>query len=52
MMARIMLNLLEVKTDVSEDSRSQQDVSRVELDTVWTSDLGYRRTIISIASNP
>jgi hypothetical protein len=34
MMTRIMLNLQEVKTD---DSRSQQDVSHVELDTVWTS---------------
>jgi hypothetical protein len=39
MMARLMLNLQEVKTDGNEDSRSQQDVSRVELDTVWTSDL-------------
>jgi hypothetical protein len=37
MMTRIMLNLQEVKTDVFDDSRSQQDVSHVELDTVWTS---------------
>jgi hypothetical protein len=36
MMTRIMLNLQEVKTD---DSRSQQDASHVELDTVWTNDL-------------
>jgi hypothetical protein len=57
MMARIMLNLLEVKTDTAnictEDYGSQQDVSHVELDTVWTTDLdlGHRHTTISIASS-
>jgi hypothetical protein len=54
MMARLMLNLLKVNagtsdqdapTDSSQDSRSSPNFSRVELDTLWTSDLEHHRSV-------
>lgn len=58
MMARLLLNLLKVNTensdaniadsDNTEDCSLPPDLSRVELDTIWSSDLEHRARSISL----